>query len=309
MSTIVETNYFGNFTQDDEPKSIIIPVPYEYTPSFNKGTKNGPQAILNASTRLEKLDDELWKEISSIGINTTGFINCEAVSGKSKEPFKEVEEIVRNTAIGGCVPVLIGGERSITYGSIKAVYDLFPDISVLYLDAKTGLKNSVNNNKYNHQCTLKRIQETMPDLKITQIGIRSVSKEEADWLESNDHNIEIYFAKDKNKWMLSEMLSNLTKNVYITFNFNVFDSGIMPSCIAPEPGGLSWEDILGIIRNVCAFKEIVGMDFVEYCPIAGLTAPDFTAAKLIYKTLGYTFARQLGVFEEEKPAFATSEQI
>ena len=304
MSTIVETNYFGNFSQEDEPKSVIIPVPYEYTSSFNKGTKNGPQAILNASTRLEKLDDELWKEISSIGINTTGFINCQPVSGKSSELFKEVEEIVRNTAIGGCVPVLLGGEHSITYGSLKAVYDLFPDISVLYLDARTGLKHSVNNNKFNHQCTLRRIHEAMPDLKIVQIGIRSVSKEEADWLESNDHNIEIYFAKDKNKWMLSEMLSNLTKNVYITINFNVLDSGIMPSCITPEPGGLLWEEVLGIIRNVCAFKEIVGMDFVEYCPVEGLTAPDLKAAKLIYKTIGYTFARQLGVFEEEESAIA-----
>ena len=134
---------------------------------------------------------------------------------------------------------------------------------------------------------------------MVQVGIRSLSSEESNWLETNDPNIEIYFSRDKNRWNVADILTNLSKNVYLSFNFNALDSGIMPSASIPEPGGFSFEQACDIIKNVCAFKEIVGMDFVDLAPIQGFNAPDFTAAKLIYKAIGYSFARELGAFEEE----------
>ncbi|MBI3591399.1 MAG: agmatinase [Candidatus Melainabacteria bacterium] len=306
MGTIVETNFFGNFSQGEDPKVLIIPTPYEYTTSYCKGTKNGPQAILNASTHLEKFDDELWTDVNKIGINTSSFINCEFVNNKTTQPFSEVEETIRSTVINGCLPIVIGGEHSISYGSIKAIYDLYPDVSILYFDAHANLKSSFQNNKFNHSCTLRQIYETMPDLKIVQLGARSISKEEVAWIENTNPNIEFFFARDKNQWKMPDIISNLGKNVYVSFNFNVLDSGIMPSCVTPEPGGLSFEQTMDIIKNICAFKEIVGMDFVEFTPIQGLQAPDFLAAKLIYKIIGYTFARQLGAFEENEPLATAS---
>lgn len=301
VNIVVETSYFGNFAQADDPKVLIIPVPYEYTTSHIKGTKNGPQAIINASTHLEAFDEELWTDISKVGINTSNFINCEFVTNKSKQPFVEIEEVIRSTIIGGFLPVIIGGEHSISYGAIKAIYDLYPDVSVLYFSSHADLKENNLNNKFNHCCTLKRICEAMPDLKIVQVGLRSISKEEAEFIEkTTSPNIEMYFAKDKEKWSLSEILASLTKNVYISFDFNVLDPGIMPSCTNPEPGGLSFEKATDIIKNVCAFKEIVGIDLVGYSPLQGILAPDYLAAKLIYKSIGYAFARQLGVFDENK---------
>lgn len=305
MNMIVETNYFGNFEQADEPRVIIIPTPYEYTASYNKGTKDGPQAIINASAHMEKFDDELWTDISQVKINTSKFIICEFVNNKSKEPFAELEEAVKSTVISGSIPVVIGGEHIISYGSIKAIYDLFPDVSILYLDAKPNLKASHKNNKFNHLCTLRQIYETMPDLKIIHLGIRSISKEESNWLEETNPNIEIFFAKDKEKWNISDILANLTKNVYISFDFCVLDTSIMPACITPEPGGLSFDQTLNIFKNVCTFKEIVGMDFVEFAPTDNLKAPETLAAKLIYKAIGYTFARELGVFDEKDLSLAT----
>ena len=299
MGIIVETNYFGNCKQGEDPRVLIIPTPYEYTTSYCKGTKNGPQAILNASIHLEHFDDELWTDVSKVRINTSNFINCEFANNKSTQPFNELEECVRSTVISGALPIIIGGEHSISYGSIKAIYDLYPDVSILYLSAHSNLKESFQNNKFNRSCTLKRVYETMPDLKVVQLGIRSISNDEAEWLETNNPSIEMFFARDKSQWKLSDIISNLTKNVYISFNFNVLDSGIMPSTVVPEPGGLSWEQTIDIIKNVCAFKEIVGMDFTEHAPIPNLNAPDLLASKLIYKSIGYTFARQLGVFEEK----------
>ena len=299
MATIVETSCFGNLQSSDDPKVLVIPTPYEYSTPYLKGTKNGPQAILNASMHLEFFDDELWTDISTIGINTTNLLTCEFVNNKTKEPFIEVEKAVRNAVISGCLPVVIGGEHSISCGSIKAIYDLYPDVSILYFNAKPCLMDTFQSNKYNHQCTLRRVCELMPDLKIVQLGIRSISQEEAKWVETNDTNVEIYFAKDKKLWTTAEIISSLSKNVYISFDFNTLDSSIMPSCTMPEPGGLSFEQATDIIKNICAFKEIVGIDFTDFSPITGLSAPDFLAAKLIYKSIGYAFARQLGVFEEE----------
>lgn len=308
MAMIVETNCFGDFEQSDDPKVLIIPAPYEYTTSYVKGTKNGSQAILNASKHLDSFDEELWADISKIGINTSGFITCEFTNNKSKQPFAEIEQAVRDAVINGSMPIVIGGEHSITYGSMKAVYDLFPDVSILHFGARCNLKSTILENKFSNQCVFRRISETMPELKITQVGIRSLSNEEADWLETNEPNIEIYFARDKNRWNVADILTNLSKNVYLSFDFNALGSDTMPSVSIPEPGGFSFEQVCDIIKNICAFKEIVGMDFVELAPIANFNAPDFTAAKLIYKAIGYSFARELGAFEEESSELISSNQ-
>ena len=307
MVPIVETNFFGDFEQVEDSKVLIIPTPYEYTTSYGKGTKNGPQGILNASTKLEFFDDELWSNPQTIGINTSNFVNCEFVNNKTKEPFVELEQAVRSAVISGCVPVVLGGEHSITYGSMKAIYDLYPEVSILYFGAQPHLKESSQNNKFSSFCTLRQIYNSMPELKISQVGIRSMSKEEIDWLEKDNANIEIFFAREKNSWTTADILSKLTKNVYISFNFDVLDPGIMPSVGTPEPSGFSFDQVIDILKNICTFKDIVGMDFVELSPISGLHAPDFLAAKLIYKTIGYTFARQLGVFEESESPLAVSE--
>ena len=298
---IVETNYFGNFKQIDEPKVSIIPVPYEYTTSYVKGTKNGPQAILNASTRLEAFDDELWVDVSKIGINTSSFLNCDFVNDKTATPFAEVEEAVKSTVISGSLPIVIGGEHSITYGSIKAINDLYPETSILHFGSRCNLKSTYKENKYSHDCVFRRIYEMVPDIKIVHVGIRSLGKEAADWLEEHNPNSEIFFARDKNRWNVVDILSNLNKNVFISFDFSALDSSVMPTTAMPEPGGFSWEFAIDILKNVSAFKEIVGMDFVGFSPLLGFHAPEFQAAKLIYKTIGYSFARELGVFEESEP--------
>lgn len=300
MGIIIETSLFGNLKQEENPKVLLIPVPYEYTTSYCKGTKNGPQAILNASIHIEKFDDELWADISKIGINTSGFVLNEFVSDKSKQPFVEIESAVRNAVIKGCLPVVLGGEHSISYGSMKAVYELFPNISILIFDACLNLKENHQNNKFSRLSLLRRLYELMPEVRIVLVGTRAFSEEETTWLDTNNPNIEIFLAREKDDWNISEIISNLTKSVYISFNFNVLDPGIMPSCSGPEPLGILWEKANDVLRNVCTFKEIVGMDFVEFSPINGLCAPDLLAAKLVYRTIGYIFARQLGAFEEKE---------
>lgn len=293
MGFVAETAFFGNLEPINDPKVLIIPAPYEYTTSYVRGAKHGPQAILNASAHLNSFDDELWADISSVGINTTSSVICEFVNNKSKQPFNELEQVVKNAIIGGSLPVVIGGEHSVSYGALKAIYDLYPELSVLHFGAHSNLRAVYKDNKFNHVCTLRQVMEAMPELKLVQVGIRNISKEEADWLSNSNPNIDIYFAKDKSRFTTAEILSSLTKNVYISFDLGVFDPTFMPSVSEPVPGGLTYIQVIEILKSVCSFRDIIGMDFIGLTPIGGFYPPDFLAAKLIYKTIGFIFSDEL----------------
>lgn len=305
MDLIVETNHFGDLEQVKNPKVLIIPAPYEYTTTCKKGAKNGSQAILNASKWIESFDEEIWADTSLVGINTSDVIKCDFVSDTVKHPFAELEKVVRSTVISGGTPMVLGGENSLTYGSIKAIYDMYPDISILHFDSRPNLKDRFKDNKYSSQSFMREIYSYMPDVKVVQLGIRDISPEEIEWVESNDYNIEMYFAKDKSSWDIGEILSNLTKNVFISFDYSVFDSSLIPANSNPSPGGLLWDETLDILKNVCTSKEIVGADFVELSPSAGLEASNQLAAKLVYKTIAYTYAQELGAFEEDEELVAS----
>lgn len=300
MSIIVETHYFGNLTQVDKPRVLIIPAPYEYTTGFIKGVKNASQAILNSSLNLDLFDEELWADISRVGINTSDFVDCAFVCNGSKQPFIELEQVVKTSVINGSIPVVVGGESTISLGSVKAVYDLYPDVTILHFGSRPKLKQEVQENKYHHQCSIRNIIEEMPDIKLVQIGARSISEEESIWINENPR-CEIFFAREKqNSNLIEEVLASLSKNVYISFDFSVLDPSIMPSSLSPEPGGLLFDEVLNILRNVCTSKEIIGCDFVNLAPREDLFASNYLASKLIYKTIGYMFAEELGVFEEEQ---------
>lgn len=298
MSIIVETNSFGNF-ESSKPRATIIPVSFECSKKPKKGTRNGAQAILNASLHLSPFDDEVMADISKLGINTYNFIDLSATEAESKEPFRLIEKAVKFSIIDGSIPFLIGGEGAISYAAVKSLYDLYPDISVIHFSSRTKL-NIAAENKFDSRNSMGLLFESMPDVNIVNIGVRSTTEKEIVFAEEN--NLDLYYAGDKKNWDLSEILSKLTKNVYISFDCSVLDSSMVPSVSYPEPNGLSFNECLNILKNICAYKEVLGIDFVEFSPIENLVAADITIAKLIYKTIGYTFAEDLGLFDEQEDA-------
>jgi agmatinase len=180
--------------------------------------------------------------------------------------------------------VLIGGEHSVSIGSVKAHLKDGADITVLQLDAHADLRDEYNGSKYNHACVMARIKEMCP---IVQVGIRSMDSSEKQRLEKEN----VIFARDiyhHNGW-LERAVSKLSDNVYVTIDLDVFDPSIMPSTGTPEPGGLSWYDVLTLLKAVAQRKNVVGFDVTELCPDERNKAPDFVAAKLIYKLLSYKF--------------------
>lgn len=260
---------------------IIIPVLYDLTTSYLPGSRRGPLAIIEASTHLELYDEELEREVYLAGIHTLPFV--EPTTSCPEAMIERVSDICNAVLKSKKIPIMLGGEHSLSIGMVRSLKSLYPNLSVLQLDAHADMRDTYGDSPFNHACVGRRISESCP---LTQVGVRSLSSEEASFLK--DSGVKTVYAKDLLKQSFkSEVLDLLTEDVYITIDLDVFDPSIMPSVGTPEPGGLTWHDVLGIIREVSSKKRIVGFDVVELSPIPGYVAPDFMAAKLIYRTMGY----------------------
>ncbi|MHC4186925.1 MAG: agmatinase [Planctomycetota bacterium] len=262
---------------------VIIPVPYEKTTTYIKGTGKGPAAILEAWSNLEFYDIETNTEVYKQGIYFDAPVDEDV---RPEEIVQIIADRVNKHIINKKFTVLLGGEHTVAVGSARAHTDNFKNVTVLQLDAHADLRDEYLGSKYNHACTMARIREFAP---ILQIGIRAIDACEKQSIEPE----KIFFAKDiyDNTAWIDKVTSQLTDNVYITIDLDVFDPSIMPSVGTPEPGGLLWYNILSLLKDVCEKNCLVGFDIVELCPQPGSIASDFTAAKLIYKLLSYKFAQ------------------
>lgn len=278
-------NYGGTDLQLTDPKNArvtVIQVPYDATTSYIGGTAKGPAAIIDASAHMELYDEELGEETCRIGIHTmmplpVGDTTPEAMLGM-------VSDAVAQNLPPDKLPVIVGGEHSISLGAVQALVRQYPRLSVLQLDAHADLRDSYEGIPFSHACVGRRISELCP---LVQAGIRSMSREEADFKRSSpvvtvfDHQVK------QGDNVLEDVIQHLTDDVYLTVDIDVLDPAIMPATGTPEPGGLSWYEIIRLIRTLCRQKRVVAFDVVELCPQPGNVAPDFLAAKLIYRIMGY----------------------
>lgn len=267
----------------NKARVVVVPVPYDATVSFVGGSREGPLAIINASRYLEDYDIEAGFAISDIGIHTAPEV--EAHVGGPEYMINRVKLAAERWARQGKIVTLLGGEHSVSIGGVMALKETYPDLSVLYLDAHADFRNEYMGSKFSHACTARRISEICP---IVEVGVRSVSEEEMDFI--NKHNVPVYFndlSFNTIPQSAEDILASLTDNVYVSIDLDVLDPSLMPGVGTPEPGGMSWEAICGLLRSVGSTRRIVGFDLMELCPPAGLPSCAFTAAKLAYKTMGY----------------------
>jgi agmatinase len=276
-------NFGGNEVVYDYSASriIIVPVPYDETSTWLKGADKGPDAIMEASVNLEFYDVETDSEAHLFGIHTIEPL----VEKRSPETLVDtVYSKVKFLLNQEKFPVVVGGNHTVSIGSVKAFSEHFGNLSILQLDAHSDLRDEYEGSSYNHASAMARIREFAP---VIQVGIRSMSREEAscaDW-ERIFLAHELYL--DKTKYQ--KAIDKLTENVYITIDLDVFDPSLIPSTGTPEPGGPEYFEIMNFLKEVIWKKNVVGFDVVELCPSPANKAPDFIAAKIIYQLLSYKF--------------------
>ena len=266
---------------------VIVPFGLEKTVSYGGGTKNGPKEIIIASHQVELFDEELNKEpYKEIGIKT---IEPFPINKKIGSALDQLSKINEKLIMDKKFPMVFGGEHSITPGAIKPFAKKYDKITILHFDAHADLRESYNGEKFSHASAIKRCLD-YANVNVVSFGIRNISKAEMQYFENNKDRVEIFWAKDKKEWDLSELQKLFNdKNVYITFDVDGFDSSIMPATGTPEPGGLFWDDVLPIIKKVCQISNVIGADINELAPIKNFNSYNFLVAKLAYKILSYTF--------------------
>jgi agmatinase len=272
----------------DRARVVILPVPLDRTTSYVAGTRNGPHEILVASSHMELWDEETETDVHSIGIFTMP--EMEFPFGTIDEVVHEIRRVASEIVSRGKFPVVIGGEHSITPPIVAALAEHHPGLSVLQIDAHADLRDSYMGTPHNHACAMRRVLEYAP---ATQVGIRSLSPEEAAAIPSLSTRVFYDFDMRNDPHWMDRVVESLSETVYVTIDVDGFDPAIMPATGTPEPGGLSWYEVLGLLRRVTEKKRVVGFDLVELSPMGGNVAPNFLCAKLIYKFLSYRFGREV----------------
>lgn len=284
MKKLLYGDFEEQYTNYETAAIAILPVPYDGTSTWLKGADKGPQAILEASPNMEFYDIETDSEVFKQGIATLDMITENtSPEAMAHEVEVRIDQILKDKKF----PVLLGGEHSVSIGAFQAIAKHYDTFSILQLDAHSDMRDEYEGSPYNHACVMARGKDVTPS--IAQVGIRSTAIEEK-------HNIDperIFYAHEikesgDSTWMY-EVSQKLHDHVYITIDLDVLDPAYMPSTGTPEPDGLTYREILTLLKLINERHNIIGLDVVELCPNEINKAPDFLASKLIYQLLSIRF--------------------
>ncbi len=279
----------GAFTDYNEAKFFVLPVPYSTQNDWNPMANRAPEAIIEASQHLELYDTETRKQVWQKGIHTLGELHnlnfdekvCDLVENKVSEIFNLDK-----------FPVVLGGNRTVSIGAARAACNKYNDITVVQFGAHNSMRVNYKGSEYSPECAMYHIKKLAP---LVQIGIRAMGAEG----ERNSDLAKMFFARDlffdnSNRWF-NEVYDSLTKNTYITLDLNVLDPSIMPSVSVPEPGGLRYFTLLRILKEIFRRTNVVGIDVVGLCPDSANIAPTYLTARLIYQIMTYKAVYSYGL--------------
>lgn len=268
----------------DDSRVVVLPVPVDRTTSYVPGTRNGPREILQASSHMELWDDELGVDVHGVGLFTLP--EMELPFGELEPLMDEIRRVASEILSRDKFLVTLGGEHSITPPLVAAAAAKYPGLHLLQIDAHADLRDSYMGTKHNHACAIRRSLEYAA---ATQVGIRSLSTEEAKAVPSLNTRIFYDHSMRQDPDWIARVVDSLGDPVYITIDVDGLDPAIMPATGTPEPGGLSWYEMLALLRATIAQRNVVACDVVELSPLPGLMAPNFLCAKLVYKIVTYKF--------------------
>ena len=254
--------FMGAKRNPDDCSIGIFGVNYDGTCSFKPGARFGPEAIRQVSSCLETYCPNLNKDLEDILYVDFGSILIDKNDSKSViESVKSATNFLINKRLS---PIMLGGEHSITRGAIEALVKKYPDLILVQLDAHADLRESYIGNKHSHACAMKRCLEVLPEKKILQVGIRSGTKEEFQFMHNNNQLVN--FCPNGNAQELRQALLPYSKcPIYLTIDLDWFDPSLLAGTGTPEPGGFFWNDFEEILKTLKEFR-IVASDIVELSP-------------------------------------------
>jgi agmatinase len=265
-----------------ESAAIVLPVPFERTTSYVHGTSHGPRELLAASSQVELWDEEIGMDVHGRGIHTLPEMDLTAMTiGAAMAAIRGVAASILSL---DKLLVALGGEHSITAPIVAAAAAQHPGLSVLQIDAHADLRDSYLGERHSHACAMRRTLEHAP---LVQVGVRNISREEVAALPGLATTIFYDWNMREDPAWMDRVIDALSETVYITVDLDSLDPGTMPAVGTPEPGGLSWREITVLLRRTIERRRVVACDVVELCPIPGQAAPNFVAARLVYKILAY----------------------
>jgi agmatinase len=266
--------------------AVILPLPFERTTSYVTGTRHGPRELLLASMQVELWDEEVGIDVHSRGLFTLPELDVSALD--LGDAMAEIRRVGTRLLERGTFLVTLGGEHSITPPLVAAAAERYPGLSVLQIDAHADLRDDYLGERHSHACAMRRTLEAAP---LVQVGIRNISAEEAAVVPTLPTRIFYdWNMRDDPSW-IDRVVDALADPVYITIDLDGLDPGTMPAVGTAEPGGLSWRELTTLLRRAFERRRVVACDVVELCPVKGLTAPNFVAARLVYKLLTYRLSR------------------
>lgn len=280
----------------DTARVVLLPVPYDATTSYRAGTRDGARAIVDASSQIELYNADLDCEPAEVGIHTLDPLEPDFRSPDLM--LTRVREATDQILDDGKFPLLLGGEHSLTSGAVAACKARYPDLGILHLDAHADLRDEYHGTPFSHACAMRRVVEL--GCPLTSIGIRSVAAEEAEFRRgptpvpvitiSAAEIARVRYDSARLSALWDCVIATLPPTIYITVDLDVFDPSLMEAVGTPEPGGLDWWEVTGLIRRACAARTVVGADVVELAPAEGPESCAFAAAKLTYSIIAFVTA-------------------
>ena len=268
---------------------VMLPVPFERTSTYGQGSARGPAAIIAASREVELFDTVLGCEPYEAAGGIATLAPLQVVGCDGGEVAERLHHEVGRWLIKDSLVITLGGEHTAVVGAIRAHCEAYENVTVLQLDAHSDLRPQYDGDRWNHACAMARVLDFHDHL--VQVGIRSQGKGERATAEERGLTVvpahDIHQKDDDRADWIREVIDATRHNVYVTFDCDVMDPSLVPATGTPEPGGLTWRQIDALLRRLCLERNVVGFDLSELAPIEGLTFPEFTMAKLIYRFVGY----------------------
>ena len=281
---MTDGNFFleseGGRRSPEDSMFHVLPVPYEKTVSYGTGTANGPAAIIASSQQLEAFDG-ISLPVEH-GIYTYEAVDC---SGNDIRVLADIEKKTASILAMGKIPVILGGEHTVSYGPIMAAKKHFDVIGVVHFDAHADLRHKFEGSEFSHACVMRRVHEK--GIPLVQIGIRSFSMEEQNYRDANSDIIcyNASYIYRENSFTI-DFPDDFPDDIYISVDVDGLDPSVIPHTGTPVPGGLFWYDFFKFVESIPAGKRIIGFDVVELAPAEGSAVSDFAAAQLTYNLMG-----------------------